>query len=442
MVKQILTINSALFMKKVILIIAILSLSLYGISQTIAQQRCENIGNGINLSNWLEAYWLVNIPGQPYPVPDWFEKSDLVFMKEMGFTTVRLPVAFERITDSVPPYHLQTEKLQFALVDSVITWASELELLLIIDNHHGYVLEDATYEDDIPRLTAMWKQIVQRYEHVPADELYFELKNEPESSISQANLQVVFDAIIDTIRNVNQTHTIIAGSNYWNSGYSLIASQPYSDDNIIYTFHYYEPFGFTHQGFVWAGYPGTGILFPSNQSEITAMHSLFSDVHQWAETHNVPVFLGEFGPGLHADTVSRCNWISEIGFLCDSLNFPYTYWDWEHDFTMFKSRIMCQDSIYTCFEDALGLEFNGVITSYIYDIEEDYAVSLFPNPAQNYIEINLPVDVDKIEIYSNSGQIMKQTCDKYINVQTLVNGIYHVIVYAQHKVYNLSFIKK
>lgn len=430
-------------MKKLILLSAILSITLLGISQNLAHERCQNIGKGINISNWLEAHWLENIPGQPFPVPDWFKKSDLVFMKEMGFTTVRLPVAFERITDETPPYRLRTEELHISFVDSVIAWAAELDLLLIIDNHHGIVLEDANLWEDLARLTAMWKQIVLRYQHISPEYLYFELKNEPQGSITQSNLQVIFDAVIDTIRTVNTTHTIIAGSNYWNSGYSLSASQPYQDTNIIYTFHYYEPFDFTHQGFIWAGYTDTGIQYPETPADYTTMRSLFSDVHQWAQSYDVPVFLGEFGPGLYADTVSRCNWITDIGHLCDSLNFPFTYWDWEYDFTMFKNRIMCRDSIMPCFVNALGLDGSeDSTTTYIYDHEENYSVSLFPNPAHNYIEIDLPVGTDKVEIYSNTGQLLKQEKRKYINIQDLSGGLYHVKIYTDNKVYKMSFVKR
>src|SRR5260370_39472389 len=48
-------------------------------------------------------------------------------------------------------------------------------------------------------------------------------------------------------------HTIIASGHRWSGLAELLFLQPYADRNIIYNFHFYEPFAFTHQGAGWAG---------------------------------------------------------------------------------------------------------------------------------------------------------------------------------------------
>jgi len=409
-------------------------------AQSTAHERCQRIDNGISLSSWLEAYWLDYIPGQPWPVPDFFKKSDLVFMKEMGFTSVRFPISFERFTDTVAPYTMHTEMLPFALIDSVITWTQDLEMVLIIDNHHGWPLVDSTCIQQIPRLTSIWMDIVERYDYISPDELYFELKNEPEGTISQENLQIVFGAIIDSIRTINQTHTIVVGSTMWNSGYTLAGSQTYNDDNLIYTFHYYEPFPFTHQGFLWSWTPGSGVTFPSSPEDETNLRDLFILVDQWAKSNGVPVFLGEFGPGIHGDIDSRCNWVSLIGHLCDSLQMPYVYWDWEYDFSMFKSRVMCQDSIYPCFVEALGL--GDISTSaYNFDHKKNITSYLYPNPSSDYIEVHSDARIITYHIFNSNGILIHSSKKKYIDTSDFQSGIYYLKLITDEGIYNLSFIK-
>ena len=51
----------------------------------------------------------------------------------------------------------------------------------------------------------------------------------------------------------------------------MIDSKPFDDPNIIYTFHYYDPFIFTHQGATWSakGLPELkGVPFPADGREI------------------------------------------------------------------------------------------------------------------------------------------------------------------------------
>ena len=59
--------------------------------------------------------------------------------------------------------------------------------------------------------------------------------------------------LIAAIRAGAPNHTIIAGGHRWSGLYEMLFLEPYADPNVIYNFHYYEPFAFTHQGARWAG---------------------------------------------------------------------------------------------------------------------------------------------------------------------------------------------
>lgn len=54
----------------------------------------------------------------------------------------------------------------------------------------------------------------------------------------------------DTIREVAPTMLLVVAGNRWGSfgGLAKIDTRPYAGSNVIFTFHYYAPFEFTHQG--------------------------------------------------------------------------------------------------------------------------------------------------------------------------------------------------
>ena len=125
---------------------------------------------------------------------------------------------------------------------------------LILVNHHGRELNDANFEEQSPRICGMWKQLAQRYEYLNPQRYFFELRNEPDASISNANFHSLAQAIIDTVRRYDSQRTLIIGANWWNAAWSLAETTPYNDDNIIYTFHSYSPLRIYASGFFVDGF--------------------------------------------------------------------------------------------------------------------------------------------------------------------------------------------
>lgn len=69
--------------------------------------------------------------------------------------------------------------------------------------------------------------------------------------VPQDDWTIAAQAMIDSIRTVDSTHTIIFGDVQWYAISYLVKHTPFSDDNIIYAFHSYDPFIFSHQGASW-----------------------------------------------------------------------------------------------------------------------------------------------------------------------------------------------
>ena len=402
-------------------------------AQSLAATRMNAMGKGFNLANWLEAGWL----GSAYPNPTEYTRAELEALARMGFRTMRVPVLFEWGIRSTAPYDSITDNGPFAIIDSVIVPVAEkYRMVVIFDNHHGHDLTDSSYASDIPRLCGMWAFLTQRYRALPHDWYFFELRNEPTYQITNEHLHTVQQAVIDSIRARDADRTLIAGANWWNAGESLAASVPYRDasDNIIYTFHNYDPFSFTHQGFSWSGVP-LGATFAYPGADADAIFSVFADVRKWADTHAVPVFLGEFGASWFADADSRCRYIHCLMDACDSMRFPWLYWDVTHAedaFGIFRSGVVRADSLIPCFRAAMNIATGVEAPTALPDAST--AIYLYPNPAFDRVWVSgaVPFQGATVAVYDARGTRMLVRNGVWgaalLDVSLLPAGAYWVLV--------------
>ncbi len=320
-----------------------------------AWTRAAALGKGFNTANWLEAYWL--LPSN-FPVFNDYTRSIFKFFKDAGFQHARLPVIFERLGSTTPPYTLNTSHVAFQLVDSAILWANTFDLKLIIDNHHGInSLTDANFTTETPRLCKVWRQLAQRYASLDANRFMFELYNEP-GGISNNNLRTVFQTVMDTVRKYDVNHTYILGGNSYNSSSGLAGFTPINDPNMIYTMHSYNPFQFTHQQMSWTTPPNMPArAFPIGNDASDVRNEFFT-AQQWSSAYQYPVYLGEFGASTAGNTTSRCNFISLITHVSDSLGMSWAYWDaknWNDAFGIFTGGVLSQANVVPCIAAAMGI---------------------------------------------------------------------------------------
>lgn len=373
-------------------------------AQSLAHDRETRLGKGANLTNWLEAYWL--FPNN-WPEAGKYQKSDLQNMKDAGMSTVRLPFCFALITDSLPPYAVDFNSPGIAWLDSVIQWCDDLQMNLIIDNQHGWDITNDNYTDKIPPMTAMWRQVVNRYINLDPEQYFFEMLNEPPAGVLPEIADSVNLACIAAVRQSDQLHTLIVGPHTASIGSSFLSFQPYADTNLIYTFHTYEPLYFTHQGFSWFPVPfPTGTPFPLLGDDGLVRTSLEAPM-DWRTTHNRPVFMGEFGVGINADASSRCTWVELMGDLIDQYNLNWCYWDWggvaPSDFSMFSNLPPSSTSILPCFEEALHL-YGSVGRAEAEKIED---LKVGPIPANDQIWVSTSESsLKSVELYDLNGRLL------------------------------------
>jgi endoglucanase len=353
-------------MKKTFLLFLIL---VFGAQLAAAQfwleAQADAMGLGMNLSyldNWWKGTKAKNYGDFVKPVEASKRKKMFADIAKAGFKTVRLPICFGAWADFKAPYNWNN-KQGLETADSFVRWAKENNLKVIIDLHHtefdGSIPNAATTE----RIVALWKRIAERYRYTNSGEVFFEIRNEPHD-IKPEEWRRQAEEIIKAVRQIAPRHTLIVGFHDWNSRQALIDSKPFEYQNIIYTFHYYDPFIFTHQGATWAGegLPDLkSVPFPANENKIAVPPSakgkwveslinvyredsnaekMFADLKaakDWAKKNKVPIFLGEFGSFTkYAGEEDRCRHAGTVYTILGKLKIPNAWWEWDGGFNMFK----------------------------------------------------------------------------------------------------------
>jgi endoglucanase len=224
-------------------------------------------------------------------------------------------------------------------VDHVLDEAAKHKLIAIINVHHY----DELYLDPdkhLPRLNAIWKQIAEHYRDRPAS-VIFELLNEPNAKLDEARWNTAVAELLPIVRASNPTRGVIVGPARWNNVNALERLElPDNDRWLIATFHYYEPFHFTHQGASWAkgSEAWRGRKWIGSPDELKRLRDDFDKAAAWGKKHNQPIFLGEFGAYSAAEMESRARWTTAVAREATDRGFSFVYWEFGSGFGAYDVR--------------------------------------------------------------------------------------------------------
>jgi endoglucanase len=331
---------------------------------------------GVNLSTWLEA-------SSPRHIDfDKFTKEDLINIKSLGCDVIRLPINLHAMTNGAPDYTI--DPLLYDYLDQVIDWAEDLNLHLILDNH-SFDAAVSTAPNINRILVPVWTQMAQHYKD-RSTYIYYEVLNEPHG-ISDTTWNRIQKEVIDAIRAVDQMHTIIVGATQWNSYDNLKNMPAYADDNLIYTFHFYDPYIFTHQGvgppsaslgsIVGLPFPYDASRMPERPPEFVAgtwererwdnyphegtvkyVKELLDMAVDFQRTRNVPLLCGEFGVYIpSSDNEDRVRWYGVVRSYLEEKGIAWTMWDYKGPFHIFEkgSPLKFNHDLNVPLIEALGL---------------------------------------------------------------------------------------
>ena len=286
--------------------------------------RSMNLGNALEAPN--EGDWGITL-----------QESYFDSIASKGFTAVRIPCRFSAHTKPDAPFTINSEFMD--RVGWAVDMAGKYNLAAIVDMHHYLeIFKDPTGEQS--KFLAMWKQIAIRFADYPTS-VFFEVLNEPHDQLDASTWNRFLSAAIDTIRAVDSLHTLIVGTAGW-GGISAMNDLvlPPDEHNLIFTFHYYEPFHFTHQGAEWVDGSDAwlGTTWQATSDEKNAIILDFFQVKAWAQARNRPVFLGEFGAYNKAGMDSRVRWTSFVVQTAQADSMGWAYWEFASGFGVYDPQ--------------------------------------------------------------------------------------------------------
>lgn len=265
------------------------------------------------------------------PAKGRFQEKHFGAIKAAGFDFVRVNLHAFR--------HMDAEhRLPAAWVerlDWIVREATEAGLSVILDEH-----DFNSCAEDVAacrtRLTAFWRQVAPRYRDAPASVL-FEPLNEPYGPLDAPTWNALFADILAIIRETNPTRTVVVGPTRWNNFREIPTLKlPEQDRNILVTFHYYDPFRFTHQGTSWTDLKELrGVTWGSDEDR-AQLKADFEQVAEWARANNRPILLGEFAAYDRAGTPieMRAAYSSAVAREAERHGFAWAHWQFDGDFIL------------------------------------------------------------------------------------------------------------
>lgn len=286
---------------------------------TKAEKQNDHLGRGINLGNALEAPNL----------GEWGVELQEVYFEmiaDKGFNSVRIPIRWNAHAQQEEPYKIN--ETFFDTVDWAIENSLENGLYTVINIHHYNSLYENP-EEQRERFLAIWEQICDRYEGYP-DSLMFEILNEPHGNLTAPKWNSLLKESYQLIREKHPDRTLIAMPAEWGGVEGLRKLKwPAEDDNMILSVHYYLPFKFTHQGAEWVegSDKWKGTEWNNSQTERDSVRADLLAVSRYANKHDVPVYIGEFGAYSEADMASRIRWTNFVSRIFEEKGFSWAYWE-------------------------------------------------------------------------------------------------------------------
>lgn len=213
---------------------------------------------GMGIGGWLTNYkrfavlpkkWqMILTKGDFEHFDTYITKKDVEYIASLGMSHIRL--GFDQLVVEDAPYEYRSHI--FDLIEELIKNCKEFNMNVVLNMHKAignYCDTDQKIklldnEELQKRFIAVWVEFEKRFSKLP--DVAFEILNEV-TDVDSEKWNNLADETVKAIRKINKERKIIVGSTCWNSVHTLKYLKVFNDENVIYTFHNYQPDCFTHQ---------------------------------------------------------------------------------------------------------------------------------------------------------------------------------------------------
>jgi endoglucanase len=322
----------------------------------LAFHRASVLTHGMNLSGWFGGWGDYS----PEHTSTYITEADFQSMHAMGVQYVRFPLDPVLMTQGGLLAHNKEEL--WKRIDHALDIAMNAGIAVdfVVFPRDDYKQRLAT-QAGADQFIMLWQVLAAHLNGRDPDKFFFELMNESEVEDSYRWFGIQSSAV-RAIRQIDTKHTIIASGAHYDSLDNLIAMETINDPNVIYTFHFYEPYAFTHQGAAWGSnewnyfknipYPPVSSQIEERMKDVPgdlARYELYlygaggwnestirqriAFAAQWGHERDVPVICNEFGA--YRDTApadARARYLHDVRSALETNGIGWGMWDWSGNF--------------------------------------------------------------------------------------------------------------
>ena len=345
---------------------------------SVPQSRLARLATGANVCLWFR--FPRNAGDEHFN--NYIAESEARQMAQMGLKHVRLCVAPKVIMDAATGEIREPRGKQ---LEAAIERFHKAGLLVMVDIHNEDRPSelDPAWQDAFVRF---WGALAARLSKFDPELTILEIINEPVFDKREEEWNTFNGRLAAAIRKNAPQHTIVTSGPNWGGIDGLKKLKLLPDRNVIYSFHCYDPFTFTHQGATWSSAevkPLRNVPYPSSPEAVAdllpglesnpgskkmvegygkerwgkeKLAARFKQGIEWGAINKVPLYCGEFGVfPTHSKPEHRANWFRDFGQVLADNRIGWAVWGWDEGFGLNRKNVNGKPVVDAGVAKALGL---------------------------------------------------------------------------------------
>jgi len=330
----------------VLLAAVLLAMVLWSVPSTAApaSERAAVLRHGINITGWFR----YPASRDPAVLSGWLSDPAMTDLKRAGFTFVRL---------AIDPVLIDGPVMRQLLVRQVRRL--QHHGLAVIVSPHPVDWHLDSDPADRARLAAFWHDLAPALRGLPPGLTFPEVLNEPVFHSDSTAWWRLQNDLHATIRAALPDDTIVLTGHDWGSIAGLLALTPIADDNVVYSFHFYDPAeltslaayrpGLDREALARLPFPesdAVGCQHAADGSSDSATRELIDfycatgwdagrvsarlqDAASWARRHGTVLLAGEFGASAALNSEARLGWLRLVRQTCAENGIGWALWGYD-----------------------------------------------------------------------------------------------------------------